>query len=128
VEHKVSIADLPEVVGVKGVVPGRRLLEGCRFGLKHLTLVLGETPPGGSIRLHRHEYEEVFIIHAGRGLYTVGDMTVEAGAGDVVIVPAGMVHGFSNPSPEPLVHTAVHSDGRFVFDVAVGTEASPDAP
>jgi hypothetical protein len=36
----VSIATLPELL------PGRHLLEGQNFGLGHLTLVLGESPPG----------------------------------------------------------------------------------
>jgi hypothetical protein len=39
----VSIATLPELL------PGRHLLEGQIFGLGHLTLVLGESPPGKSL-------------------------------------------------------------------------------
>ena len=45
----VSIADLPPLEGPRGVIPGRFLLEGHRFGLDHLTLVLGETAPGRGI-------------------------------------------------------------------------------
>ena len=70
-----------------GAVPGRFLLEGSRCGLDHLTLVLGETAPGGALPLHRHTYEELFIVHGGRGTYTVGEVTVEAGPGDVVSHP-----------------------------------------
>jgi hypothetical protein len=50
----VSVRDLPPLEGSMGVVPGRFLLEGARFGLDRLTLVLGETAPGQGIPLHWH--------------------------------------------------------------------------
>ncbi len=112
----VSTADLPPLEGPHGIIPGRYLLEGARFGLAHLTLVLGETAPGKGIPLHRHEYEELFIVHAGRGTYTVGEAIVEAGPGDVVLIPSGVPHRFSNHSQETLHHTAVHSSGTFELE------------
>ena len=112
----VSIADLPPLAGARGVVPGRFLLEGARFGLDHLTLVLGETAPGQGSPLHRHPYEELFIIHGGRGTYTVGDAIVEAGPGDVVLIPSGVPHRFANHTQEILYHTAVHSTGTFELE------------
>ena len=112
----VSIDDLPQLEGARGVVPGRFLLEGSRFGLDHLTLVLGETAPGGAIPLHRHTYEELFIVHGGRGTYTVGEATVEAGPGDVVLIPSGVEHRFVHDGPETLYHTAVHSKGTFELE------------
>jgi mannose-6-phosphate isomerase-like protein (cupin superfamily) len=112
----VSIADLPPLQGPRGVVPGRFLLEGYRFGLDHLTLVLGETAPGQGIPLHRHTYEELFIVHSGRGTYTVGEAIVEAGAGEVVLIPSGVPHRFVNNGPETLYHTAVHSTGKFELE------------
>ncbi len=112
----VSVADLPPLEGLWGIVPGRFLLEGSRFGLDHLTLVMGETAPGGAAPLHRHSYEELFIVHAGRGTYTVGEATVEAGPGDVVLIPSGVPHRFVNNGGEPLYHTAVHSTGTFELE------------
>jgi hypothetical protein len=41
----VSVIDLPPLQSPRGVVPGRFLLEGARFGLEQLTLVMGETAP-----------------------------------------------------------------------------------
>jgi mannose-6-phosphate isomerase-like protein (cupin superfamily) len=72
----VSIVTLPELL------PGRHLLEGQDFGLGHLTLVLGESPPGQVAPLHRHDYEEIFIIHAGRGTYTLEPVMDLVGLGD----------------------------------------------
>jgi len=105
--------DLPPLVGPRGAIPGRHLLEGRQFGLAHLSLILGETAPGQGIALHSHEYEEVIIVHAGTGTYTVGDATIEASAGDVVVIPSYVPHRFVNLAQEPLQHTAVHSSGTF---------------
>lgn len=112
----VSMTDLPPLTGTKGPRPGRFLLEGYRFGLNNLTLVMGETAPGKGIPLHRHTYEELFIVHGGRGTYTVGEAVVEAGAGDVVLVPSGVPHCFVNNAQETLYHTAVHAMGKFVVE------------
>ena len=43
--------------------------------------------------LHRHPYEETFIIESGDALFTVGDESVAVNAGDV-LVPAGVPHTF----------------------------------
>jgi quercetin dioxygenase-like cupin family protein len=98
-------------------MPGRHLLEGRVFGLAHLTLTLGESPPGQSTRLHRHDAEELIIVHAGRGTYTVGDTTVEAGPGDIVIIPSGVPHRWVNQTQEPLIHTGVFSTDGFAMEV-----------
>lgn len=116
---KVSVTDLPPMQGPRGVVPGRFLLEGAKFGLQHLTLVLGETAPGKGGSLHQHDYEEVFIVHSGRGTYVVGDTVVEAGPGDVVLIPANTPHRFANEGTETLCHTAVHSSGVFASESLV---------
>jgi len=114
----VSVADLPLLSPPgRGPMPGRHLLEGRAFGLAHLTLTLGESPPGQGTRLHRHDVEEVIIVHAGRGTYTVGDTTVEAGPGEVVIIPAGVPHRFVNHTNEPLVHTGVFASASLSIEV-----------
>lgn len=113
----VSPTDLPPLTLSRGVVPGRFLLEGARFGLRNLTLVLGESAPGFAAPLHRHDYEEVFLIHGGRGTYYVGEDVVEAGPGDVVLVPSMVPHRFANHGTEPLDHTAIHATGTFIEDL-----------
>ena len=113
-QTKVSIADLPLIQGPNGAIAGRFLLEGARFGLDHLTVVLGELAPGQSVHMHFHEYEELFIIHGGRGTFTVGATTVEAGPGDVVLIPAGVPHGFTNHTEETWYFSGVAAAGRLV--------------
>ena len=84
-----------------------RYLEGARYGLAtsifSSTIVPGSGPPA-----HSHPYAEVFVLHEGSGRYVVDDVELEAEAGDVVIVPAGAWHSFTNSGGTVLRHTAVH--------------------
>ncbi len=72
--------------------------------------------PGGGPRLHRHPYPETFIIRAGIGLFTVGDREIRAEAGQIVIVPAGIPHKFSNLGPGPLETIDIHERGSFATE------------
>jgi quercetin dioxygenase-like cupin family protein len=65
----------------------------------NVSFFLSRTRPGGGPRLHRHPYEEIFIVEDGAALFTAGDETIEAVAGDIVVVPAGMPHKFVSRSP-----------------------------
>ena len=112
----VSIGQLAPLGSPQGIGPGRFLIEGSPFGLDHPTLVGSGTAPGGAIPLHRHTDEEFFIVHGGRGTYTVGAATIEAGPGDVVLIPSGVPHRFVNNGHETLSHTAVHATGTFELE------------
>ena len=61
-----------------------------------------ELAPGDGPRLHRHPCEEVLIILEGRGTFLLGTETVEAAAGQIVIVPSNMPHKFTNTGEGPL--------------------------
>jgi mannose-6-phosphate isomerase-like protein (cupin superfamily) len=71
---------------------------------------------GGGPRLHSHPYAETFIIRVGRALFTLGDQTVEAKAGQILIAPAGMPHKFENLGPGRLETTDIHLAGAFSTD------------
>ena len=114
----VSVADLPLLSPVgRGPILGERLLQGHDFGLAGLTLVLGETPAGQGTRLHRHDVEEVIVVHAGRATFTVGEITIEVGPGEVVIIPPGVPHRWVNHTEDTLHHTDVFAAGSFDVDV-----------
>ena len=66
-----------------------------------VSFFLSHNRPGTGPKLHRHPYEETFIVEEGEVLFTVGEDTVEATAGDIVVVPAGTPHKF-------LAHSASH--------------------
>ena len=79
----------------------------------NLCLIFNLIEPGNGPRLHRHPYAETFIIRAGRAIFTVGDETVEAGTGQIVVVPAGVAHKFVNPGPDVLDTLDIHEAGSF---------------
>ena len=81
-----------------------------------VSLILVDTSPGHGPRLHRHEYEEVFAVQSGSVRFTVGDETLDAGPGDVVVAPAGTPHGFVNSGSEQLRMVAIHVSPKFVTE------------
>jgi mannose-6-phosphate isomerase-like protein (cupin superfamily) len=81
-----------------------------------VTLILEDMPAGGGPRLHSHPYGEVWVVMAGSGLFTAGDRTAEAGAGDVVYVEAGTPHKFVSLGPEPLRMVCIHEAPQFHTD------------
>ena len=70
--------------------------------------------PGGTIRLHKHPYEEIFIIQEGISTFRVGSAMLEARAGQVVIVPADVPHKFMNLSDKQLKQIDIHVSKQFV--------------
>lgn len=69
--------------------------------------------PGGGPRLHTHPYPETFIIREGRALFTVDGEEFEATAGQILVVPAGVPHKFTNLGPGPMESIDIHEAGKF---------------
>ena len=57
-----------------------------------VSFFLSHNRPGTGPKLHRHPYQETFVVQDGDVLFTVGERTIEAQAGDIVVVPAGAPH------------------------------------
>ena len=54
--------------------------------------------PGGAITEHVHPHqEERFIVMAGEAHFTLNGKEFVAGAGDTIVVPAGVRHSEGNP-------------------------------
>jgi mannose-6-phosphate isomerase-like protein (cupin superfamily) len=70
--------------------------------------------PGRGPGPHGHPYDEVQIIREGRGLWTVDGQEFEAGAGDILVIKAGEIHGFRAIGDEPLVQVDVHLSPLFI--------------
>lgn len=82
----------------------------------NVSFIWVDMPPGGTIRLHKHPYEEIFIIQEGLATFTVGSATLEACAGQVIIVPADMPHKFMNASTGQLKQIDIHVSRQFITD------------
>lgn len=64
--------------------------------------------PGTGPDLHRHPYEETFIVQGGEARFTVGGSTFDATAGQIVIAPANTPHKFVNTGTTPLRQINIH--------------------
>lgn len=73
-----------------------------------VSFFLLHTRPGEGPSLHRHPYAETFIIQEGQVTFTIGDETIEAHAGEIVVAPAGIPHAFVNSGPGVLRSVNVH--------------------
>lgn len=90
-----------------GRSPTHFRLLGLDHGATFCVLVV-DFETGEGPQLHRHPYEEVFVLHEGRAAFIAGDKTIDAEVGQVVIVPAGTPHRFTNPGPGRLRLMSVH--------------------
>jgi mannose-6-phosphate isomerase-like protein (cupin superfamily) len=88
-------------------------LEGYLHGDTPVSLIFFDGPPGSGPKLHRHPYAEVFVVLEGRATFTVGDATIEADSGQVLIAPAGVPHKFVNSADRPLRQIDIHASDRF---------------
>jgi quercetin dioxygenase-like cupin family protein len=91
---------------------GARQLAGREHGAG-VSLILVDAEPGDGPRLHRHPYEELFVVHEGTATFRVGAGEVPATAGDVVVVPPNTPHGFVNSGSDRLRLTAIHHAPAF---------------
>ena len=88
-------------------------------GHKHnaaVSVIVVDVPPGSGPRLHRHPYEEVFVIQDGTATFTAGDQTIQASGGQVVIVPGDVPHKFVNTGEGRLRQVDIHASDRFITE------------
>jgi hypothetical protein len=52
-----------------------------RFLGASVSVIVVDAPPGGGPRLHRHPYEELFVVQEGSATFTAGDDVIEARVG-----------------------------------------------
>ena len=73
-----------------------------------ISFFLTRHPPGTGAKLHRHPYEETFIVEEGHATFTVDGEAIEADAGQIVVVPAGAAHGFVSSGDGELRQVSIH--------------------
>ena len=88
--------------------------EGFQFQDTEVSFIWVDMPPGGNVRLHKHPYKEIFLIQEGTSTFTVGSTTLEAHAGQIIIVPAEVPHKFMNLSVGQLRQIDIHVNGEFI--------------
>lgn len=89
--------------------------QGCHHDAG-VSFIVVDAPPGSGPKLHKHPYEEVFVVQEGAVTFTAGEEVIEASAGQVVVVPAGMPHKFVNSGAGRLRQIDIHASERFVTE------------
>ena len=86
--------------------------EGYRYGGVNVSFFLVESPPGRGAGLHKHPYEEVFVLQEGEATFTIGEDVIAARGGQIVVVPADVPHKFVNSGSGPLRQVDIHPSER----------------
>lgn len=81
-----------------------------------VTFLLVDAPPGSGPSLHRHPYEEIIITQEGEATFRLGDEQLVVRAGEVVVVPAGVAHAFTNTGAGALRQIDIHASPRFATE------------
>ena len=90
--------------------------EGADHGGADVSFFMVDASPGRGPSLHKHDYDEVFVVQEGQATMTAGDREIVVGAGDIVVVPAGQPHGFVNSGDGPLRQIDIHLSPRYVTE------------
>jgi quercetin dioxygenase-like cupin family protein len=90
--------------------------EGYLYGDVEISFFLSDTAPGKGPDLHKHPYEEIFVVQEGELTFTVGEDTIEVTGGQIVIAPAGAPHKFVNSGTGRVRHIDIHTSRRMITD------------
>ena len=75
------------------------------------SLMLAERPAGYHSEPHRHDCEQLNMMHSGELYIYTTDRAYRLRAGDVLRIPANVVHWSWNRSDEPCTLIEVHAPG-----------------
>ncbi|RYE35231.1 MAG: cupin domain-containing protein [Hyphomicrobiales bacterium] len=81
-----------------------------------VSFFLVDNEPGQGPDLHVHPYSETWVIRSGEAEFTVGQDKLRAGAGAILVGPAGIPHKFVNIGRERLELICIHANSTIVQD------------
>lgn len=90
-------------------------LKGVDYGAT-ISLILDDSEPGHGPRLHRHPYDETWVVIDGSLTFQAGDEQLAAGPGDIVIVPPDTPHKFTNDGPGRSKLVCIHANPTMVTE------------
>ncbi len=107
---------MARVISIDELKGGGRtaLFEGHRHGASVSFFVTNATDGQGP-GLHRHPYEETFVILEGSATFTVDGETLEVAAGTIVIVPPEAPHKFVTGA-EGMRSVNIHGSERMILE------------
>lgn len=90
-------------------------LKGADHGAT-VSVILDHSAPGDGPRLHKHPYDETWVVVEGQITFQAGDEELEAGPGDLVIVPPETPHKFTSRGPGLANLVCIHANPTFVTE------------
>jgi mannose-6-phosphate isomerase-like protein (cupin superfamily) len=87
---------------------GKKTFRGAEHGAS-ICLILDQSEPGQGPRLHRHTYDETWVVIEGNLTFQAGEERLSAGPGDIVIVPPETPHRFTNDGPGASKLVCIHA-------------------
>lgn len=91
------------------VIRGSGQIEGRDIGSSVSLILVSTDEPDAGPRLHRHRYDETFVVHRGEVEFTLGSEVVVKRAGEVAVAPAMVAHKFRNLGRDRLEMTDIHA-------------------
>jgi quercetin dioxygenase-like cupin family protein len=101
------------------VINAETLPTGNLRGADHgatVSVILDHSEPGQGPRLHKHPYDETWVVNDGNLTFQAGDERLNAGPGDIVIVPPDTPHKFTNNGPGDASLVCIHASPTFVTE------------
>lgn len=101
------------------VINASRLETGNLKGAEHgatICLILDHSQPGHGPRLHRHPYDETWVVQEGQLTFQLGEDRIHAGPDDIVIAPPGVPHKFTNTGPAPSNLVCIHANPTMITE------------
>jgi quercetin dioxygenase-like cupin family protein len=87
-------------------------LEGAAHGAS-VSLIFDHSEPGQGPRLHRHPYDETWVVLEGDLTFQLHDDRLRVGPGDIVIAPAEAPHKFTNDGRARANLLCIHASPTF---------------
>lgn len=118
--------DLPGRATVPMRLTKSDLLTDAPLFINRVTVETVYSPEDSLSQLHIHDFVEVSIVTAGRGIHRTPDGCAECGAGDTYVIGAGVPHAYfaAEDGERPTVCNLVF-DPAELFE---GEAADPDSP
>ncbi len=101
------------------IIHAHQLTSGNLKGADHgasISLILDRSRPGEGPRLHRHPYDETWVVYEGSLTFRLGEERHAVGPGDVVIAPAGVAHSFVNDGPGSSNMVCIHASPTMITE------------
>lgn len=102
--------------GVVLVEPEGATFQGRDHGSGVSIIMVDTDEDGAGPALHRHPYDETFVIRRGEAEFVVADQVMVGRAGQIIVVPPQTPHKFAKTGSERLEMVNIHASDVFITE------------